>query len=188
MKKNFKKILSKKYDQFICTENISKKNKLGDEIILMLKMEKKLDSNSYYIWGLIDYDSEDWKKNINKSITNFQKAIELNKSHYLAQLYLAHCYHDINNLNKALENYLKVDRLKLKEFQIWRYTKLIEQIGYCNYKLGNKKIGEEHFEIVLNLYRELPEIDRVVPSELLDCLPENHRIVIEIKKIETYLN
>ena len=76
---------------------------------------------------------------------------------------------------------------KLKNFQVWRYTKLIEQIGYCEYKLGNVKIGEKHFEEVLEWYKKLPEIDRVVPSELMECLPENHPIALEMKKIDSYL-
>lgn len=62
-----------------------------------------------------------------------------------------------------------------------------EQIGYCEYKLGNKKIGEQHFEEVLEWYKKLPSIDRVVPSELIECLPQTHWIVVEMKKIETYL-
>jgi len=64
---------------------------------------------------------------------------------------------------------------------------LIEQIGYCSYKLGNESAGIVFFEKVLEWYKKIPKIDRVVPSELLDCLPESHKIVIEMKKIETYL-
>lgn len=111
----------------------------------------------------------------------------MDDTNVLLPLYLAHCYHDMNQLKLTLENYNKVNKEHLKDFQIWRYTKLIEQIGYCEYKLGNKQIGEKHFENVLQWYKKLPEIDRTVPSELIDCLPKNHRIVIEIKKIETYL-
>ena len=153
----------------------------------MLEEFLEKDSNCFHLLGLVDYQSDDWKENIENSIENFKKAIELDKGNFLAQLYLAHCYHDQNHLELALENYSKVDKQKLKEFQVWRYTKLIEQIGYCEYKLGNEKIGEKHFEEVLEWYKKLPEIDRVAPSELIECLPNNHRIVTEMKKIETYL-
>lgn len=90
----------------------------------------------------------------------------------------------VANFKKAIE----LDKQKLKEFQVWRYTKLIEQIGYCYYKLGDKQKGEEYFEEVLVWYKRLPETDRVVPYELISCLPKKHPIVIEIKIIETYLD
>tara|TARA_B100000929_G_scaffold121519_2_gene96276 strand:- start:2384 stop:2953 length:570 start_codon:yes stop_codon:yes gene_type:complete len=176
-----------KYDEFSLLENKTEKDILRTEIKTMLAEYSEMDSNCYHLLGLVDYESDDWKENIETSIGNFQKAIELDKDNFLAQLYLAHCYHDLNQLKLALENYNKVDREKLKKFQVWRYTKLIEQIGYCQYKLENKYIGEQHFEEVLEWYKKLPEIDRVVPSELIECLPKNHRIITEMKKIETYL-
>lgn len=184
---NLREKIFQKYDEFILLENKTEKDFLRSEIKTMVTEYSELDSNCYHLLGLVDYESEDWKENIQTSIGNFKKAIELDKDNFLAQLYLAHCYHDLNQLKLALENYKKVDREKLKEFQVWRYTKLIEQIGYCQYKLGNKHIGEQYFEKVLEWYKKLPEIDRVVPSELIECLPKTHWIVIEMKKIETYL-
>ena len=185
--KNLKDEIFKKYDYLVLIEDKTKKNELRLEIKLMLNKLDQKDSNCYHLLGLLDYESDDWKKHVDKSIQNFEKAIELDKNNFLAQLYLAHCYHDLNQLELALLNYNKVNQEKLKEFQVWRYTKLIEQIGYCKYKLGNKKSAEIHFEEVLKWYKKLPEIDRVVPSELIECLPKDHWIVIEIKKIETYL-
>ncbi len=184
---SLREIIFEKYDEFSLLENQTEKDILRSEIKTMLAEYSEMDSNCYHLLGLVDIESDDWEENIEISIGNFKKAIELDKGNFLAQLYLAHCYHDLNRLELALENYNKVDREKLKEFQVWRYTKLIEQIGYCQYKLGNKQIGEQHFEEVLEWYKKLPEIDRVVPSELIECLPKNHRIVTEIKKIETYL-
>ena len=68
------------------------------------------------------------------------------------------------------------------------YVKLIEQIGFCNYRLGNKDIGRKRFQEVLEWYRKLPIEDKAVPTELIQCLPESDEIVIEMKKIEDYLN
>ncbi len=184
---SFKNKIFKKYDDLVLIENKTEEDILRSEIKLMLEEYSEKDSNCYHLLGLVDFESDDWEKHIGKSIWNFKKAVELDENNFLAQLHLAHCYHDLKQLDLALENYNKVDKQKLKEFQVWRYTKLIEQIGYCEYKLGNEKIGEEHFEEVLKWYKKLPEIDRVVPSELIECLPKNHRIVTEIKKIETYL-
>ncbi len=184
---DIRKKIFEKYDEFSLTEHKSEKDTLRFKIKSLLDKYSEKDSNCYHVLGLLDYESDDWKENIETAIWNFKKAIELDKNNVLPQLYLAHCYHDLDQLELALENYNKVNKKKLKEFQIWRYTKLIEQIGYCEYKLGNKKIGEQHFEYVLEWYKKFPEIDRVVPRELLDCLPENHWIVNEMKKIETYL-
>ncbi|WP_459210043.1 hypothetical protein [Aquimarina rhabdastrellae] len=184
---NLKEKIFKKYNDFSLLENKTEKDTLRFEIKTMISEHSKLDTNCYYLLGLVDYESDDWEENIEIIIENFKKAIELDKHNFLAQLYLAHCYHDLNKLELALENYKKVDKEELKKFQVWRYTKLIEQIGYCEYKLGNKKIGENYFEEVLEWYKKLPETDRVVPTELITCLPKNHWIVTEMKKIETYL-
>jgi len=44
------------------------------------------------------------------------------------------------------------------------------------------------FEKVLKWYKKAPENELARPSELLECLPENHKIVVELKKIEDYLD
>ncbi|MCK8520418.1 hypothetical protein M0D21_02500 [Aquimarina sp. D1M17] len=184
---DIRKKIFEKYDEFILAEQKAKKDKLRIEIKSMLADYNEKDSNCYHLLGLLDYESDDWKVNIKESILNFKKAIELDVNNVFPQLYLAHCYQDLNQLDLALKNYNKVDREKLKELPTWRYIKLIEQIGYCEYKLGNEKIGEKYFQEVLEWYKKIPESDRVIPSELIDCLPKDHRIVCEMKKLETYL-
>ena len=181
------KKIHQKYDEFVIAENQTEKENLRNEIKDLILSRKKRNSEDYQILGLIDYESENWKVNTKNILKNFKKAVEKDKSNFLAQLYLAHINHDIGNLEVALENYLKVDAKALKQFQIWRYVKLIEQIGYCTYKLGNENAGIIFFKKVLNWYKKLSEDELAVPSELLECLPENHEIVVEIKKIETYL-
>lgn len=183
---SFKDKIFEKYDDFSLLENKTEKDVLRSEIKTMLAEYSEMDSNCYHLLGLLDLESSDWKENIETSIGNFKKAIELDKGNFLAQLYLAHCYHDINQLELALKNYNKVNKEKLKKFQLWRYVKLIEQIGYCTYKLGNKTAGIAFFEKVLNWYKEIDENELAVPSELVECLPNDHRIVTEIKKIADY--
>ncbi|MEM6721947.1 MAG: hypothetical protein AAF611_21645 [Bacteroidota bacterium] len=185
---NYKNQIVEKYDIFYTAENTETKEKLRAEIKALAAAHPEMDSHCYHIVALVDYESDDWKENIDQIIQNLQKALALDADNFLAQLYLAHCYHDTQKFELALENYRKVDQNQLQEFQTWRYVKLLEQIGYCEYKLGNKKIGEFYFSQVLEWYKKLPEVDRAVPSELLECLPKNHWIVIEIKKIETYLD
>ena len=183
--KDLKEKLSSQYDDFVLAESDADKDRIRSNIKLMVADESNLDPDCHYILGLIDYESQDWRQNIDSSINHFKAATKSDKNDFLARLYVAHCYHDLNQLELALDNYLKVDKVKLKQFQFWRYVKMIEQIGYCYYKLGDKKVGEEYFQIVLDWYRKLPEIDRVAPTELLTCLPENHRIVTEIMQVET---
>ncbi len=180
------KEIYEKYNEFVVAENQTEKEIIRIEIKNKILSNKKISSEGYQILGLIDYESKDWKKKSEDIIENFTKAIKKDKANFLSQLYLAHIHHDLGYLEIALENYLKVDKKALKNFQIWRHTKLIEQIGYCKYKLGNKKEGLILFKEVLELYKKLPEIDRVVPLELIECLPENHEIIVEIKKIEPY--
>ncbi|MBU3010284.1 hypothetical protein KO506_02615 [Polaribacter vadi] len=187
MKTEFEKDILEEYDKFFISENLEEKKSLKKNIREKIMTRNKLTSLDYQILGLIDYESEDWRNNSEKIIENFKKSSELDNTNFLAQLYLAHIYQDIGNLKLARENYLKVDTKALKEFQLWRYVKLIEQIGFCTYKSGNETAGIVMFEKVLNWYKKTPENELARPSELLECLPENHRIVIEIKKIEDYL-
>ena len=185
---DFKEKILKKYEDFSLLDNKIEKDILRSEIKSMLAEHSKMDSDYYHILGLLNYNSYDWKENIKTSIQNFKKAIELDKNNFLSQLYLAHCYQDLNQLELALENYKKVNQQKLKNFQLWRYVKLIEQIGYCNYKLGNKSEGIVYFKKVLKWYQKSSKNNLATPSELLKCLPDDHQITIKIKKIEDYLD
>jgi|TARA_B110000908_G_C9943343_1_gene309215 tetratricopeptide (TPR) repeat protein len=187
MKSEFEKEILGEYDKFSISENLIEKESLRKSIRAKILAQTELNSLDYQLLGLIDTESDNWRNNSEKIIENLKKAVEKDKSNFMAQLYLAHIYHDIGNLELALKNYLKVDTKALKKFQLWKYVKLIEQIGFCTYKLGNETAGIVFFEKVLNWYIKTPENELARPSELLECLPKNHRIVIEIKKIEDYL-
>ncbi|WMI68811.1 lipopolysaccharide assembly protein LapB [Mangrovimonas sp. YM274] len=187
MKSQFEIEILELYDKFSISENPIEKESFRKSIRGKIIAQTKLNSTDYQLLGLIDYESDDWRNSSEKIIENFKKATEKDKTNFLAQLYLAHIYHDVGNLELALKNYLKVDTKALKKFQLWRYVKLIEQIGFCTYKSGNKTAGIVFFEKVLKWYQKMPKNDLARPSELIECLPENHRIVIEIKKIEDYL-
>lgn len=171
---NLKEKIFKKYDAFSVLDNTTEKNIIRAEIKTMIAQLPEIDSSCYHLLGILDYESNDWKENIEFCIKNFKKAIDLDEDNFLAQLYLAHCYHDLNKLRIALEHYKKVNQDRLKKFQVWRYIKLLEQIGFCEYKLGNISMGEQYFEKVLEQYKEQTEIDRIPPLELMSCLPKEH--------------
>jgi len=191
MKNNYKEILIRKYYSFSSEEIIEKKNLLELEIVNLLTQVKKPDSEDLQIWGLTFYFSENDKASkLNLALEKFISAFELNKNNFLACLYIAHCFQDIANYEDALKYYNLVNEKKLKEFQFWRYVKLIEQIGFCHYKLGQERKGRERFEEVLSHYKTQPKNKfggLAKPSELLSCLNPADRIVQEIKEIETYL-
>ena len=189
MKDDYKDILIKKYEAFEMEERPEKKQLLRFEVFGILNSINNLDSEDFHIWGLTYYMSDDDKQNnTNLALEKFINSYELDSNNFMACLYIAHCYHDKGDFKDSLKYYELVNKSNLKEFQIWRYVKLIDQIGFCNYKLGNKELGRQKFEQALEWYRKLPMEDRAVPTEMLQCLPESDEIIIEIKKIEGYLN
>ena len=184
----YKKILIEKYDAFSLEENDTKKKLLQTEIQSILKNIKHPDSEDFHIWGLTYYSIDEAREdNTNLALEKFLKAYELDANNFLACLYVAHCFHDKKELDTALNYYEKVNQKDLKEFQIWRFVKLIEQIGYCHFKLGRKEIGRKKFEEVLSWYKKKDLGAMAVPTELIECLDESDQIVIEIKEIEDYL-
>ena len=113
----------------------------------------------------------------------FALSDEMDKENFMACLYIAHCYHDQSDTEHALLYYELVDQESLMNFQTWRYVKLIEQIGYCYYNLGNEHLARDYFNKVLNWYKILPAEDRVMPVEILQCLSDSDEIVIAIKEL-----
>ncbi|MEQ9100226.1 MAG: hypothetical protein RIF36_20105 [Imperialibacter sp.] len=189
MNLEYKDILIKRYEDFESEENPERKKLLRSEVFNILKELEGPDTNDFHIWGLTYYMSDgDKEYHTNLALEKFLEAYELDSTNFLACLYVAHCFHDKGELDSALKYYERVNKEELKEFQIWRYVKLIEQIGFCNYKLGDKELGRKQFQEVLEWYRKLPMEDRSVPTEMIQCLPESDEIVIEMKEIEDYLN
>ncbi len=189
MNVEYKYVLIKKYDEFGFEENQGRKKFLRFEIFNILKEVEELDSEDFHIWGLTYYMSDDNREhNKNLALEKFLEAYKLDSTNFLACLYVAHCFHDKGEFQNALKYYELVNKKDLKEFQVWRYVKLIEQIGFCNYKLGNQTLGRKQFQEVLEWYRKLPIEDRAVPTEMLQCLADSDEIVIEMKEIEDYLD
>lgn len=187
----YKKILIEKYDAFSLEENAIKKKLLQVEIQNILRDVTSPDTEDFYIWGLTFYSIDDETEkeiNTNFALEKFLKAYQLDPNNFLACLYIAHCFQDKNDFNQALNYYEKVNQEDLKEFQIWRYVKLIEQIGYCHFKLGREEIGKKKFTEVLTWYKKTEFGQLAVPSELMECLDKSDQIVKEMLEIEDYLD
>lgn len=178
----YKGLLKRKYEAFSVADNAVLKKLLRLEIFELLETKEEYDSEDLHIWGLTYYLSDDDKEyHTMLASEKFQEAYELDPDNFLACLYIAHCYHDQQRLEEALAYYVKVDQEALKDFQVWRYVKLIEQIGYCQYKLGRKEIGRQKFQEVLEWYKKPEWEDIALPLEMMDCLPETDEIIQEIK-------
>ena len=177
------------YEQFDLEEDSGKKKKLQELAVQWLEERRDgLTSDDYQIWGLLHYMSEDEKDvRIALALEKFLQAYEMDETNFWACLYIAHCYHDQEAFEKALNYYEKVDKDAIKEYQLWRFVKLIEQQGHCHFKLGNKEEAMDKFADVVQLYRALP-IREVAyfPKvwEMMDCLTEKHEFVQEIQAIE----
>ena len=187
--KDYVDILTGKFEAFQEEDTAAGKQLLKSEIINILEDLNEPDSDDFYIWGLVCYWSDDNKEYyLQLALDKFLKSYEKDTTNFMACLYTAHCYQDRGKLEKALSYYQKVDQEALKTFQIWRYVKLLEQIGYCYFKLGQKALGRQKFQEVLNWYCKLPIDDRAVPTEMIQCLPKSDKIMIEMRQIEDYLD
>jgi len=188
----YNKILDKKYDQFLKTEEGIEKSKLVEEIRELEIALDDLSSIDNHTLGLIYYDIAENEDGIINAHEYFLKSLDLDTNYYIARLYSAHCYHDkamysekIEQYNVALSEYLKVDVDKLREeFPLWRYVKLLEQIGHCYHKTGNESEADKYFQLVLGFYKEEGFDELANPAEIFECLNESDTIFKQIKTIE----
>ncbi|MEM7762443.1 MAG: tetratricopeptide repeat protein [Pseudomonadota bacterium] len=142
------------------------------------------DAEAHYLWGLLIYDSASDNAAADSHVY-FQKALAQDPSAYMARLYSAHCYHDLGQLDTALEDYLRVDQQALeKDMPIWRLVKLHEQIGYCLWQTGDKAAGRDYFEKVLQAYRRLPNDTLVAVVEAYQCLDNADSLFVSLKDAE----
>lgn len=189
MERVYKKLLIQKYEAFDFAIEPRIKKLLQFEVFNILRgIEDYPDSNDLHIWGLTYYMADkDETYDIDLALEKFLEAYQTDSSNFMACLYIAYCYHDKVMYEEALKYYEMVDQKVLRAFQLWRYVKLIEQIGFCHYQLGRQVLGRQMFQTVLEWYRKLAPEDRVVPSEMLACLPASDEIITEMKTIEDYL-
>jgi tetratricopeptide (TPR) repeat protein len=182
--KGYKEILLRKYEDFEMEDYKEKKKLLTFEIENILKANNEdLDAEDYFIWGLIYYfQDEDVNWNIDKAIEKFKASLGINSKYNKSILFLAHCFQDKGELIKALDNYTSVNLIDFQSnSQLWRYVKILEQIGYCYYKTGNEEKGLEYFGKSMKFYEKEEEVNLPNPVEIVKCLPENHLFIRTLK-------
>jgi tetratricopeptide (TPR) repeat protein len=86
-----------------------------------------------------------------QAIDWFTRAVEWDTGNVLAQLYLAHCFHDRKDWVRAIAEYEKVDLERLaREWPAWRAVKCREQLAQCYAYAGNRLEAVGRFNAFLN--------------------------------------
>ena len=136
-----------------------------------------------YIMGVLTYhEARVNDDDISSALIHFDNAISQNKNHYMAYLYAGYCCHDLGDHLRALELYESVNVEKLKdEYPIWRYVKLIEQMGECYHKIGLKDNAYSLFTEVAGYYDNVSFDELADPLELFRCLDPDDPLVIKLK-------
>ncbi len=123
----------------------------------------------YYEHPLREQNEEIW---LERAITWFDHATEWENDRYsvIAQLYLAHCYHDRKDYSHAISAYEKVDQARLaREWPRWRAVKCREQLAHCYALSGQTDIAIRQFSHFLD---DLDPLDDKTAEEWIVNLDE----------------
>jgi tetratricopeptide (TPR) repeat protein len=114
-------------------------------------------SHAHYILGYLYY-FQGKKQN---ALDEFEKSLSFeneDKVHSWAQLYKAHCLHDMQRWEQALEAYNSVDLSAFDGLVAWRIDVLREQQAYCTYSIGKKTEAYEMLDKILDRYEAEPKL------------------------------
>lgn len=97
----------------------------------------------------------------------YQKAIANDSTNVMAQLYVAHCCHDLAFIRadenlwwQAVIAYEQVDQVALaRDWPLWRAVKCREQLAVCCVWAGQAAIGKQRLSAFLD------EVEALVPAE-----------------------
>jgi tetratricopeptide (TPR) repeat protein len=120
------------------------------------------NSDIAYTLGLLHYNhplfDEDRKHYLKAALYWFTQAIEWNPDNDIARLYKAHCHHDMEEWQAAIEAYSTVDQHRfIIEWPKWRTIKLREQLAYCYAKAGDLEEARCRFTDFLDYVEKLDE-------------------------------
>jgi hypothetical protein len=113
------------------------------------------DSRIAHTLGLLYYNhpayGEDPEKYECQAIDWFTSAVEWDGGNVMAQLYLAHCFHDRQDWSRAITEYAKVDLDRLaRDWPAWRAVKCREQLAHCLAFAGQDEEAVRHFTAFLD--------------------------------------
>ncbi len=113
--------------------------------------------DAHYMLGHLYYFQD--KKEA--ALKEYEKALECeneDKVHSWAQLYKAHCFHDMQEWDKAIESYTKVDLSAFSGAKAWRTDILREQIAECTHKIGKKEEAQNMLLKIIERYEAEPKL------------------------------
>ncbi len=105
--------------------------------------------------GLLFYNHperpRDEQGHLDRAIRWFAQAVEWEPRLDIAQLYLAHCFHDRQDWARAISEYERVDLGRLAaEWPAWRAFKCREQLAHCYARLGRSEEALRRFSELLD--------------------------------------
>lgn len=155
-----------------------------EEVLTTIEQQEP-SSNAYYSWGLYHYFHD---KNLNKAKQKLQQSLDLNPEHYMARLYLGHCYFDEQEWLPALKAFSQITQEQLADDwgQRWRYGVLIELSAVCHLHLHNQEEFERYTQSFLDLCEDQNYVDVEEPVFLLKATEERGftEIHTRLKKAE----
>lgn len=101
------------------------------------------DSMIAHTLGLVYYDypaqAKDAEGYRSQALDWFSRAVEWDPGNTIAQLYVAHCFHDRKDWLRAVAEYEKVDLDRLaRDWPAWRAVKCREQLAQCHAYAGDR--------------------------------------------------
>lgn len=162
------------------------KKEMGRSIIQYLNTKRYWKADDYHLKGLVGYFADigdDNHKILRDAIKDFNMALIMDAEYNWSKLFIGHCYQDLGEYNNALEFYNKVDLDWLGNIQPWRKGKLLEQIGYCHWKLAKKQLADSYFLYAYVIYAELDQDDLPNFNEMMECLPEDHELYLRYNRL-----
>ncbi len=96
----------------------------------------------------------------------FRRALEGNETpdRAWAQLYVAHCLHDLERYEEAMVAYARVDAHAFDGPRQWRYALLLEQHAECRLLAGDIAGAEAEFLRLVERYESLPVLEDALLS------------------------
>jgi hypothetical protein len=142
----------------VATPVLEERQAIADEAEEILQAALDLapkHSRVAYAFGLLYYNhptaGEDPEGFQSRAIHWFSQAVEWDPGTVMAQLYLAHCFHDQKDWPRAIQEYEKVDLDWLaRHMPAWRAVKCREQLGHCHAYAGNAEEAVRRFTAFLD--------------------------------------
>jgi len=176
--------------------NYKKKNfKEAEKIFVNLSKKFSENKDIFYNLGVIKYEMELYKE----AIKYFEKALNLNDKFYFAQHHLAECYEKLNNIDLAIENYIKAELINL-----YKYNNTLNNLGNIFLKLKKYDQSEKYFLNALNyqgsaqiiynnlavLYLEILDVDKAYYflEKAINLDKNNTKIFSRLISTSLYLN